>query len=71
MTLHFRQYHHYSPLLGGMAVRVSACDARGGEFFMILPREPRKTWRLRRTEALELIGAAIDARLDPGEVVAA
>lgn len=64
----FREFAFYSPFLDSEAVRLSVYDQRGSEFFMIVPMEDGKAWRKRRDEALGIIGEAIDAGLQPGEV---
>lgn len=52
-------------------IRLSMVDDRNGEFFMFIPAEDGRRYRERRDEALETIQTAINAKLDPGEVLPA
>lgn len=62
------EFTQWSPTLGVEATRLSLTDDLGQEYFAILPREEGRAWRLKRAEALEKIGLAIDMGLKPGEV---
>lgn len=64
----YREFFFYSPFLDSEACRLSVYDARGSEFFMIVPVEDGKAWRPARKQALEDIETAIEAGLQPGEV---
>lgn len=65
----YREFRFYDGMNDRQAVRLSVASPRGGEFFMILPRENGRRWRERRTEALGFIAEAIERGLNPGEVV--
>ena len=66
----YSEFRHWSPLLGSEAARLSMVDARGGEFYCIVPVEyPARLYRERRDLALDAIEAAMAARREPGEVV--
>jgi hypothetical protein len=43
-------------------------DARGSEYWTIIPRILGRSYREARTAALEMIQKAIDAGREPGEV---
>ena len=65
----YREQHFWSPTLGLDAVRLSIGDGRGGEFFVIVPREDAgKRWRERREQLLDALGEAIERGDEPGEV---
>ncbi|TAL03713.1 MAG: hypothetical protein EPO08_03480 [Rhodospirillaceae bacterium] len=65
----YREFRHYSPLMGCEAARLSMVDERGGEFYCIVPVEyPARLYRERRDVALDALEAAIMARREPGEV---
>jgi hypothetical protein len=64
----YRAFHFYSPLMGCEAVRLSMVDARGGEFYRIVPRSDGKAWRDVRDRELDLIEDAIAGGAEPGEV---
>lgn len=75
----YREYRHWSPILGSEAARLSMVDEHGSEFYCIVPvrsghavdddgkRVPQ--YRVDREIALDAIEAAIVARRDPGEVM--
>lgn len=50
-------------------VRVSMVNDRFGEYFIYIPASDGRKYRERREEALETLQAAINAGLDPGEVL--
>lgn len=52
-------------------IRLSMVDERNGEFFLFIPALDGKAYRERREKALETIQTAIEAGLDPGEVLPA
>lgn len=74
----FREHRFWSPMLGCDATRLSMTDARGGEFFKIIPvqsgvaldrdgkRVPR--YRVDRDAALDAIEDAVASGQEPGEV---
>lgn len=64
----YTEYRAYSPLHDAEVVRLSMYDARGGEFFALVPADAQKKWRERRDEALDTIMDAMDAGQFPGEV---
>jgi hypothetical protein len=70
MTAH-QTIRFYDPSIDGEAVRISGFDGRGGEFWCkrALPVSA-KARRAQKEEALELIEQAIEAGLEPGEVIA-
>lgn len=66
----YHEHRYYSIADGRIMVRLSVADERGGEFFVKMPRdEPARRYRERRDEALAMIEEAIEAGLDPGEVI--
>ena len=52
-------------------IRVSMVNDRFGEYFMFIPADEGRKYRERRDEALETLQGAINAGLDPGEVLPA
>ena len=62
------EHTFYSPFLDCEATRISVPDARGGEFYMIVPRAIGMSWRKTRDEALDNIATAIEQGCEPGEV---
>ena len=56
----FRELGFWSPTLGGDSVRLSMWDARGSEYWTIIPRILGRSYREARTAALEMIQKAID-----------
>lgn len=70
MTRTYQEIRAYSPLHDCDVVRVSMADERCSEFFMqVQDRDRRRGWRVKRNAALAAIGEAIDAGLQPGEVI--
>lgn len=65
----YSEYRFWSPILDAEAVRLSLFDCRGGEFWMILSALDGKSYRQRRTEALEYMAEAVHLGLAPGEVL--
>ena len=69
MTAH-QQIRFYDPYTDSEGVRISGFDGKGGEFFQRLALAPSgKARRLQREKALEAIEEAIEAGLEPGEVI--
>lgn len=64
----FQEYVAYSPIHDCEMVRLSVCDDHGSEFWIQLPWDDGKNWRVRRYEALDIIEEAIGMGLQPGEV---
>ena len=65
----YQRLTYWSPMLGCEAERISMVDARGQEFFMIIPADtPGKALREARAKAIEAITAAIETGLSAGEV---
>lgn len=67
----YSEFRYWSPVHDREMVRVSMVDDRNGEFFTFIPAYDGKAYRERREKALETIQSAIDAGLDPGEVLPA
>ena len=66
----YNEVRFYDPHIDGEAVRFSGFADAPGEWWMKLPRAPAgKPRRLQRERALDLIRDAIEAGLEPGEVV--
>lgn len=66
----YRENRFWSPMLGCNAARLSMADARGDEYFVIVPTDGTGSqWRARRGETLSVIMDAIDRGDGPGEVV--
>lgn len=63
----YSEFQFYSPVLDDNLVRLSMADDHGREFYVVL-REG-KAYRERRRAALEDIGEAIEAGLQPGRVL--
>lgn len=59
---------YYDPMQDCLAVRVSMCDRRGGEFWRIVAVEPTRDYRARRDAALDAIEEAVVGGAEPGEV---
>lgn len=66
--MRYRELKFWDGMNDRKAVRLSVADERGGEFYMILPRENGRKWRERRDEALGIISEAMSLGLEPGEV---
>lgn len=64
----YSEYRYWSPTLGCDAARISMFDRHGKEFFMILPCEDARTYRVARETAVDAIATAIDIGCMPGEV---
>jgi hypothetical protein len=65
-----QQIHFWDPGLDADAVRISGFDGRGGEFWMKLPvAQAGRARRAQMAQALAAIEEAIEAGLEPGEVV--
>lgn len=64
----YSEFFHYSVIHDKDMVRLSLFDERGREFFMMVPAHEGKSYRERRTEALETIQSAMAAHLEPGQV---
>lgn len=70
MRGYFQALHYYDPNTDAEAVRISGFDGRGGEFFMRMPlADAGHARRKQRKDAEQAITMAIDAGLQPGEVV--
>lgn len=67
----FQTLRYWDVALDGEAVRISGFDGRGGEYWTkrALPTSARAR-RAQREEAEALIEEAIEAGLEPGEVLA-
>ena len=68
-TLMFSEFRFWSVIHDQEMIRLSMVDARNGEFFLFLPADDGRKYRARRDEALETLQGAINAGLDPGEVL--
>jgi hypothetical protein len=68
MPGNYTQYNYWSPILGANACRLSMRDARGSEFFAIVPHVDGKAWKDIRIATLTLIQEALDEGRDPGPV---
>jgi hypothetical protein len=69
MTRH-QQVRFYDPHMDAEAVRISGFDDRGDEFWMKRRLAPEGALRrIQREEALSAIAEAIEAGLEPGEVI--
>lgn len=68
----YAAYPFYDIQRGGMAVRLSMVDERGGEYFAIVskPKNGRE-WRDKRRDTLHLVEQAILRQDGPGEVMEA
>ena len=57
----FQEYHHWSPILGEQAVRLSMFDARGQEFFEVIANPGGRAYREARDAALNRIADKMEA----------
>jgi hypothetical protein len=64
----YSEFRYYSPLHDCEMCRVSMSDARGSEYFALVPAKDGKGWRKAREETLDAIGDAIEAKKEPGQV---
>lgn len=64
----YSEYRHWSVMLGCDASRLSMFDEHGGEFFMLIPAEDARSYRVARETALDAIATAIAMGCQPGEV---
>lgn len=64
----FREFRSYSVVHDAIMVRLSVSDARGAEYFTLLPASSGKAYRRARDEALTAIEQAISMGLEPGMV---
>lgn len=64
----FHEHRAYSVQHDAEMVRLSLVDARGGEYFAIVPAADGKAWRERRNAALDLIDEAMNAGAQPGQI---
>lgn len=64
----YREFRFYSAALDGEAARLSLTDARGQEFYTIIPATEGRRWREDREAALTMVEDAITAGDPPGEV---
>ena len=71
MTGAFSEFRFYSPILDAEAIRISMVNARNAEFFMIIKADDGRRYREKRDEALSMIEEAIEAGLEPGQVLPA
>lgn len=67
MTIYHREFRYWSVVEGCLASRLSMCDDRGGEYFVIVP-VPQRGWREVRDKAIAEIEQAMDDGAEPGEV---
>jgi hypothetical protein len=67
--MRFREYKHWSVVLGCDAVRLSIFDDKGQEYFCLFPMPVGPGYRQIRADKLLLLEEALEAGLDPGEVV--
>lgn len=65
----FSEFRFWSVLHDKDMVRISM--AHNGEYFVMIPATDGRRYRERRDRALEMIQQAIDAGLEPGEVLPA
>ena len=66
----WNEVRFYDPFIDAEGVRFSGFSDRPGEWWMRLPRAPAgKARRLQRERALDRIRDAIEAGMEPGEVV--
>jgi hypothetical protein len=65
----YSEFRHWSVVHDREMIRISM--QHQGEFFMLIPAYEGRRYRERRERALEMIQAAIDAGLEPGEVLPA
>lgn len=65
----YSEFKFWSAMLGCDASRISMCNDRFGEFYMIIPDEGGRKYKEARDHALEAIESAISLGLDPGEVI--
>lgn len=69
MTGTYHEFVSYSPVHDCEVCRLSVFDSRGGEFYVIIPRENGRRWRERRAKALDDIDYAIARGMEPGQVI--
>ena len=67
----FSEFRFFSLVHDREMVRISTVNDRNVEFFMFIPAQDGRKYRERRDEALETLQGAINAGLDPGEVLPA
>ena len=65
----FSEFQYYSLLHDREMIRISMVNERNGEFFTYIPADDGRRYRERRDQALGTIQSAIEAGLDPGEVL--
>ena len=69
MPLTYSQIRYRTADYEHKLARISICDERGGEHFVVVhDNAGAKAFRERRDEAIELIADHIEAGYDPGEV---
>jgi hypothetical protein len=65
-----REYHFWSPTIGDWTARLSVSGKDGREYWRIVARPASGgAWRDARRESAEALFAALDAGLEPGEVL--
>lgn len=65
--IHYREFRHWSPMLGCNAARIMMADQWGQEYFAIVKAES-PGYRDRRDDAVIAITRAIECGFEPGEV---
>lgn len=65
----YHEFRSYSPVHDAEMIRISVFDARGAEYFILIPAADGRRYRERRDEALEDIDTAIAQKCEPGQVV--
>ena len=65
----YSEFRQYSPMLDAEVARISVCDERGSEYFMLVPDIGwGKRYREQLQATLEQICNAMDRGAEPGEV---
>lgn len=67
----YSEFRFWSPVLDAEAVRISMQGGQGTEYFMIIKADDGRRYREKRDEALSMIEEAIEAGLEPGQVLPA
>lgn len=66
---HYQQLRFYNPFTDAMSIRFSIADARGDEYFAVVPVGPAGQLRTEaRERALDALEMALERGEGPGEV---
>lgn len=63
----YQELTSYCPIRDAEVTRLSTVNARGHEYFAIIPRDRPRQWRKVRENVLQALEDAISAGAQPGE----